>query len=132
MTSMTWMGFDIPPRLISNCSARDPMQSPYILIYCLSEALSHLCALAQVILLPEGGWLPPSWEIYSLLMSQLYCHLCGSLFFCSQAEIICPLLCTPNSLSTFWFFKTLHIICSSHGIQSLLHQKPFHIHSLYI
>lgn len=47
-------------------------------------------------------------------MSQFYCHLCESLFFCSQAQIVCPLLCTPNSLSTILIFlnSTHHLFFS--------------------
>lgn len=78
------------------CSHRPHARTAHIL-YCLSEALSRLCVLAQVIPLLEDIHLHHL-EKASPCMFQSHC--CESLFFCSQVETVCPHLCTPTSFST--------------------------------
>ena len=101
MNSMTWIGFTLPPRLTSNLG---PLQWLYILIYCLFETFSPMFLLKWPCCLEDIGFHHLELS-HTLLMSQIYCLFCESVFFCSQAEIICPLLYTSSSLSIFWFLK---------------------------
>lgn len=65
---------------------------------------------------------------YTPLKSQLHGHLRECLFFSSQADIICPLPCIPNSLNTFSFFETQFISWATKSLTSSAIPYSFFLH----
>ena len=100
MNSLTCMGFNIPPRVVSDCAVRD-------LLLGLHRHTGVYLGLSQAsVLLLKCSYLEDTLlhqleKPYSPLISQLHCNFCGSLFSLPQVETLSPLLCTPIGFSTY-------------------------------
>lgn len=127
MNSMIWMGFNSPPRLISNSVL--PETNAVIahthLVFIWGSFC--LCALAQVILLSGGHSFPPAGKILLTLDVPVLPSLLWILPFLlpSRGQFVCSYV-LPSALVYFDFLK-LYPSCAI-----LMDSKVFYISSLSI